>query len=91
MVETLRSREIEYLDLLDGRMNYKPAGLRPCHKTNTIMIFTRAKNGFAAQMQQKCLDVMRGCNSAAAPRLTNREMDEIRDYAGKIINILARH
>jgi len=55
------------------------------------MIFTRAKNGIAAQMQQKCLDVMQGCNSAAAPRLTNREMDEIRDYAGKIINILARH
>ena len=55
------------------------------------MIFWRAKNGFAAQMQQKCHDLMQDCNSADAPRLTNREMDEIRDYAGKIINILARH
>lgn len=59
--------------------------------TYTIMIITRARNGYAAQLQQKCIDVMQGCQCAAAPRLTNREMDEIRDYAGKIIHILARH
>lgn len=59
--------------------------------TYTIMIITRAKNGYAAQLQQKCIDVMQGCQCAAAPRMSERDTESIRSHAEQIANILSKY